>query len=453
MRPLLRSVRTAALVMALGAAPAPAQQRTPAAPGSPRACADSMRTLDYHAYAAAHTAHRKLDRKALDSAVVREGRKCAAPFDVATMPAGQLGDLADVYAQLGDLDRVDRVFARVEHDSTIADTTRINTLLNSGQSYGNFRGAATDSLARVRADAAVVALTRHVDSIATIPMDHFRAKAVLFEWSRADDEDVKNAAARALLKLGQSLPPATGPNEAVGQALMAAAGQIAEMYGNRLEPDSALATIRTTLASPYVASLDPQWRERLMNEERLYGLIGQHAPVLHAEHVANGAAPSLTGKVSIVMFTAHWCHDCLTSYPAIVRVTHDMAAQGLQTVVVIDLEGSFDGTPVTPVAEVEANRHYYADEHGFHSPIVFQSPLRITQMGKPRPKDHDNSDLYGVDELPTYVIVDRTGTVRAALIDWDATGHRERVLTDLLRRLVAGQSATAADPGRPAVGR
>jgi thiol-disulfide isomerase/thioredoxin len=421
-------------------------QRTSAPAGTPMVCTEAMERFRNEKYQAGRTAHKDVDWKTVDSMMIAQGKRCAANLDVSKVHGAELIDLAGLYSRLGDLDATDRVFGRISSDAAIPDSVRADLLLNAERAYGWYGGPRDDTVARARARATPGALARHVDSMDVSPLRHFRARAVEVEAAAEEPWNVRAESARSLLALAYKLPAPVQRDTSIVNDVLGAALELAAGEANNLNVDSARATLAGTATFPAVAaaladSTNRYAHERWMSAQQLYSLVGKPAPALHVDAWTNGPAASLTGKVSLLMFTAHWCHPCLTSYPTVVAITHELAAKGFQTVLVIDLEGSWDGKNLTRAAEVEANRHYYGDEHGFPAPIALQSPLRIERMGKPRPMDHDNMDRYGAGSIPTYVVVDRAGIVRAVLIDWDTGGAQERNLRTAIGRLLSDTSS------------
>jgi len=112
--------------------------------------------------------------------------------------------------------------------------------------------------------------------------------------------------------------------------------------------------------------------------------------------------------------------------------------RGLHEALAVDLDGAFDGVKMKPVQEVEAQRHYFVDEHGVTFPIALQRNVRLARAfhDVEPPADSANSDMYQISELPTFIVLDRHGIIRGTLTDWDVNGRVEHSLTSLVEELL-----------------
>jgi thiol-disulfide isomerase/thioredoxin len=120
------------------------------------------------------------------------------------------------------------------------------------------------------------------------------------------------------------------------------------------------------------------------------GLVGKPAPDLELPVAANAdaSAPlrlgSLKGRPVVLDFWASWCGPCAVQAPILERIARRYEKQGL-VVVGIDVDD--------PPEKARA----YAKSKGLSYPIV-------TDPG-------DASKRYGVDKLPSLVVIDRDGRV------------------------------------------
>ena len=159
-----------------------------------------------------------------------------------------------------------------------------------------------------------------------------------------------------------------------------------------------------------------------------YLMVGTDAPPITAERWVKetGTSPlKLTGKVTMVQFTAHWCGPCKFSYPAMRRLSERYAKDGLQTVFFTQLYGYF-GTlkHLTPEEELGWSRKYYAD-------LGIKFPIAIG------PSDVEAS--YRVGGLPQINLVDRNGKIRAVMVGYGP---------EMEKRLAAQIEALLAEPAR-----
>lgn len=135
---------------------------------------------------------------------------------------------------------------------------------------------------------------------------------------------------------------------------------------------------------------------------------GPPAPPLELPRIDGGTAQlaSLRGQVVVVNLWATWCPPCVREMPALQRVYERFADQGLEVlaVAVDDLPGQRqpDGRIVGLVSE-------FVDEYGLTFPVVID-PTGATER------------RFGTEYLPTTVLIDREGRIRATEIggrDWD----------------------------------
>jgi cytochrome c biogenesis protein CcmG, thiol:disulfide interchange protein DsbE len=130
------------------------------------------------------------------------------------------------------------------------------------------------------------------------------------------------------------------------------------------------------------------------------GMVGQPAPALALAVVANGAPgddgghPRMTlkeleGHPVLLDFWASWCGPCAMEAPVVDRVARRFEKRGL---VVLGVNVS------DPPDVVRA----YANQKGLHYPMTMDA-------------DGQASRGYGVEKLPSLVVIDKQGKVLAFL--------------------------------------
>jgi cytochrome c biogenesis protein CcmG, thiol:disulfide interchange protein DsbE len=95
------------------------------------------------------------------------------------------------------------------------------------------------------------------------------------------------------------------------------------------------------------------------------------------------------GRVVVVNYWASWCTPCWEETPALLRLSQEVGMSGLAVVGVAMDEGSSD--------HVDAEVRRFVLALHINYPIAF--PAQMSQMA------------YGMEELPTTILVDRRGSV------------------------------------------
>jgi len=123
------------------------------------------------------------------------------------------------------------------------------------------------------------------------------------------------------------------------------------------------------------------------------GMVGKPAPALQLSVAANGIVGSqmslaeLKGKAVLLDFWASWCGPCAMEAPIVDRVARRYGHKGLVVMGV-----NVDDSPEVVRA--------YAEKKGLSYPMVMDVGKRA-------------SLLYGVDKLPSLILIDKQGNVHA----------------------------------------
>lgn len=117
-------------------------------------------------------------------------------------------------------------------------------------------------------------------------------------------------------------------------------------------------------------------------------------------------ARDLLGQVTLVHFWASWCVSCRTEFPALDRLHHDLAPEGLALLAIsIDRLG-------WPVIEQTLQ------SVGVTGLLVFHDLNRVA------------AQTLAIEALPTTLVLDRSGREIERFkgsIDWDAPAMREKL--------------------------
>jgi thiol-disulfide isomerase/thioredoxin len=125
------------------------------------------------------------------------------------------------------------------------------------------------------------------------------------------------------------------------------------------------------------------------------GMVGRPAPALALAVVANGTpgakmtTKDLEGRPILLDFWASWCGPCAMEAPVVDRVARRFEQRGLVVL----------GVNVADPPEVI---RAYAVQKGLHYPMTIDA-------------DGAASHGYGVEKLPSLVVIDRKGNVLAFL--------------------------------------
>ena len=148
---------------------------------------------------------------------------------------------------------------------------------------------------------------------------------------------------------------------------------------------------------------DTALRSRIRKNLDLLTLEGQPAPELGAADHAGPAPPTLAelrGRPVLLFFWMPGCGDCRAQAPALTRLRNSYGPRGLAVVAPTRPYGTAaEGKPATP-----------AEEKVWLEKVWSESYQGLD--GVPIPIDRETMVRYGASATPTFVLVDRKGTVR-----------------------------------------
>lgn len=143
--------------------------------------------------------------------------------------------------------------------------------------------------------------------------------------------------------------------------------------------------------------------KRIDADIHLYRLEGQPAPHLQAGMSIGArmpAAKELDGKVVLLFFWASWCPECKAESATIAATWEQYRQHGLVLIAPTQRYGFVEeGRPAAPDQELRFITHVRDTSYPF-----------LRQV--PTPLSGANYKQYGVNSLPTHVLIDRKGIIR-----------------------------------------
>ena len=187
----------------------------------------------------------------------------------------------------------------------------------------------------------------------------------------------------------KQLPLALGASIEVQARVLAARGSRAE----------AVSFLRRELKAWWDTSI----RTRIQKNLNLLTLEGKPAPPLDVARWLGPKPPALSalkGRPVLLFFWAHWCPDCKTQIPALVKLEGAYARRGLALIGPTQHYGYVArGEEASPEAELryieQIRQKFYAE---------------LKDM--PVPVSEENFKRYGASTVPTLVLIDRQGIVQ-----------------------------------------
>jgi len=142
-------------------------------------------------------------------------------------------------------------------------------------------------------------------------------------------------------------------------------------------------------------------------------LVGKPAPAFTLPVVLNGEGKMLSlgqfqGSAVVLDFWASWCHPCQLEAPVVNKLSQRFRERGLVVV----------GVDTSEPNGQEPGRAW-AQEHGLSYPIVFDV-------------DDKTATRYGVSNMPTLVVISRSGKVTAVREGLTNDSELESLVADVL---------------------
>ena len=419
--------RVRMLVVAMIAVPVllPAQAPTPA--NCTKDANDRFnRTYQAARDSAALPGGKKVDLVVLVATRAADTKACAMQFSVAATSGAGLLPLAILYSSIGMDSLAAAAVDKRLAESNLNETDRASALVAK---IGTL--TKPDTLVVARAEPYMTQLDAMSGAVMTQKIDaHSRLNS---EYRYLDVNERIRHHSLAIINLTRSIQalPMTSRDPAGirSYTILSAYSNLAEVYGDFGQSDSAVAMLRQAMVDhPEIPTSDAD--NYLKSGLERYALIGKPSIPLEADHWLNAPPTTKTmdgnGKVTVIEFTAHWCIPCRNSYPAMTAMADKFGKQGVQFVFATQFYG-YLGTRrnLDPAAEFEADREYFVGEHGIHFPIGVADQPVPPKAAQPY-LFNPNDTHYKVGGIPQTVIIDKNGIIRRILTGWD-TGNAQRL--------------------------
>lgn len=284
-------------------------------------------------------------------------------------------------------------------------------------------------------EALVDALDAMSDAVFTQKLN---AHSRLNGYYRADDIDAGIIKHSTWIIDAAAKRPA-GERTTLAGVVLSAHENLAEAWAGQDRTADALALLDRALTN--WADLPAARLAGVRSTRDRYRLVGTMAPAITAPVWINGAAAAtslpMTGAVTLLEFTAHWCGPCKESYPGVKRLLAAYGPQGFRVVLATRLYGYFGSERNLPAEdELARDREYFAKE-GMNVPIA------VAGKAAPSTQNPDgiyisgdrNEAAYKVGGIPQIHIIDRQGRVRLIMVGYDDAN--EPKLATFIARLLA----------------
>lgn len=354
---------------------------------------------------------------------IKMARACAAQFAPATIPDAQLPALIALY---GEADQPTLAQTAIDRALTAKTPAPIRAEV--------LAQAVTSGLRAPKSAARNARLERYVDDLDALALrdealldiavgTHSRMNAY-YRGDDIDDGIIKHST--WLITRAKTFTPTQRAQ--YGSHIVSAHINMAEALAGRGKTREAMALLASARSNwgdvrNAVAMLDP-----VIARYALVGTVGAPITAPRWLNAPPNTTMPMTGAVTLLEFTAHWCLPCKESYPGLKRLLAKYGSQGFRVVMATELYGYFGmDRPLTAEAEFERDRKYWADE-GLDVPIAV-GDLRTMSV------DNPNDAAYKVGGIPQIHLIDRQGRIRLIMVGYDDAneGYLESLIVQLLR--------------------
>ena len=425
---ILASLFAVAILAQAPAAQSPALPTPP--PSTPDGCVKFVRDFTIAQQRALKQVTAETVRKIeADKQVL--AKECAAQLNVNTLADRDLPGLVALYGESNQPALAKAALDRAMSLQNLPTKTRAEVLAQ----------AVMSGLREPKSPERNARLEGYVDELDKLKGDDlldikFTAHSRMNGYYRGDDIDdgiIKHST--WLINVGETCTPAQRAQ--YGLSIVNAYVNMAEALAGRGQNDKALALLATARKE----------FGDLRNADRMidpivarYSLVGKVGAPIAAPHWLN-AAPNttipMTGAVTLLEFTAHWCVPCKESYPGVNRLLAKYGSKGFRVVLATELYGYFGAErPLTAEQEIDRDREYWSHEVP-NVPVAIENrmtaPVRNAD-GTLTLVENANDKAYEVGGIPQIHIIDKQGRIRLIMVGYDDAN--EKSLAALIEKLL-----------------
>jgi thiol-disulfide isomerase/thioredoxin len=396
-------------------------QAAPPQPSTPAACVKAARDFAIAQQRALKQVTAETVRQ-IEVEKVAMAQRCAAQFAVQTLPEADLPGLIALYGESAQPALAKAALDRALGSKTLPVALRAEVLAQAVASGLREPKSAERNAKLERYVDELDRLDQPGDALLDITMVTHSRMNGYYRGDDIDDGIIKHST--WLINRGKTF---TAPQRTqYGSHIISAHINMAEALAGRG---------KTTEAQALLAAARSGWSD-VPNAARMldpviarYALVGTVGAPITAPRWLNAPANTtmpMTGAVTLLEFTAHWCVPCKESYPGLKRLLAKYSPQGFRVVLATELYGYFGmERPLTAEVEFERDRDYWAKE-GLTVPVAVANQRSTV--------DNPNDAAYNVGGIPQIHLLDRQGRIRLIMVGYDDAN--EPFLASLIEKLL-----------------
>jgi len=384
-------------------------------PATPAGCVQAARDFTVTRQRAAERITAEVVQQIQAEKVVL-ARRCAAQFDLATVPFTDLAALIELYGEASEPELASATLDRALGATAMPAAARADVLLQ----------AIMSGLREPKSEARNARLEGWVAMLDALPgsvrdqqvMAHSRMNG----YYRGDDIDAGIIRHSTwLIETAKAFEAAERTRH--GSSIVRAYVNMAEAWAGQGRTEEALALLRTAARDWSDVTSSARSVDSVIAR---YELVGTTAAPIVAPRWLNmpegTSSLPMTGAVTLLEFTAHWCGPCKESYPGLKRLLARFGDRGFRVVLATELYGYFQNErPLTEDEEYARDRDYFAHE-GLRVPVAIagqrQLPVRDAS-GNYVVTRNPNDQHYEVGGIPQIHIIGPDGRIHLIMVGYD----------------------------------